>query len=479
MDSLERTIKNGLNTVQYNQVEACLKVLKNDGKNKKGQKIAKLLAPILDDDDCILSNKIKNTICECLEIVAPEKAAEYLTRKTLKDETATTAAISKRLYDLRENLPKSADRFITQPSFLENAAGKKLLAWLLGQEEREARQIVRAQLATGRRGEKLAKAYGECFFLALKNYQNIIIDELQNWVRAALYSENEYVAQRAAVLFRSAVPDRRDDKRAFVDEASYAALAPLLWRSLRCANGKIRTRAILLLGIAFPVFSDDVDAAIEEQLKMISTMITDDPLPTARAAACRALAQVIHAFGALIPQSQLIHIAKNTLASTAARDISHFSVREAAILAIGEILPQLQNANASILDALAPCVHDVHPKCRAACLKALRAQSKLSGQQLPSRLLGMYRAAQNSKASKKLAASAAKVLLNCENESLAQRVRRALALAKNDLAATRVLYARHVVSIYGAPESAKLAVALVAAATAAYAGTLRKKKKKT
>ena len=162
-----------------------------------------------------------------------------------------------------------------------------------------------------------------------------------------------------------------------IDPMLTRVYAPILWRSLRCANPLVRAQAAVLFFDTFPLQdldnSVDNDALIQKQFDLLSSLLKDND-HRVRAASTTGVCHLLREYWELIPISTTRQIL-TYIVSTLSFDSSCANVRFAVINGLEELLEQ--PLSHVVLKGLLPLLHSIHDKSEKVRLVFIRLLEKV------------------------------------------------------------------------------------------------------
>jgi hypothetical protein len=151
---------------------------------------------------------------------------------------------------------------------------------------------------------------------------------------------------------------------------------PILWRSLRCANGIVRCQAAALFFDCFPLKNDEstaaeIDEILQKQFELFNTLLKDDD-HRVRCVSVTGVCGVLHTYWEVLP-SPVKHSVLTLLVGTLALDGSCAAVRMAVVNGLAHLLdqPLAHTTLKKMIPLLAQCIHDNSEAVRVAFVHLL------------------------------------------------------------------------------------------------------------
>lgn len=301
------------------------------------------------------------------------------------DESATKADIN-RLYGMRHALEvldfddeSSADikslmtRTVSSPLYIKNIEGKKLISYLFEHIPNELYQAMRVQIPDAKK--TTLEAYGEVFFRVWKESPNSdAIEEtiLQELSYAIVHAGNTSMVKSLHTILE---PFHKGQAAQPVKELLHRLYGPVLWRSLRAANPRVRVNAALLLGAVFPLADGvNMERAVQKGSSALKYLLQDTD-PRVRVAGSEATATVLASLWDALPAAD-IRAVLNHIVAEHASDASSSAVRVGAVNAISILLDASESH--AVLRALLPGVGNlIHDKVERVRLAVVRLLAKI------------------------------------------------------------------------------------------------------
>lgn len=347
------------------------------------------------DDGLLVQQKI-SSLCEswwkhkfqdreCMVV----QLLPLLVAKSL-DESATKADIS-RLFGIRHALDvldfddeSSADikslmtRTVSSPLYVKTIEGKKLISYLFEHIPTDLHQAVRVQIPDAKR--TTLEAYGEIYFRVWKESPNSdSIEEiiLQDLCYAIVHVGNPNMVKSLHTILE---PFHKGQASQPVKELLHRLYGPVLWRSLRAANPRVRVNAARLLGAVFPLADGvNMEKAVQKGTSALKFLLQDTD-PRVRVAGSEATAIVLVSLWDALPAAD-IRVLLNHIIAEHASDASSSAVRVGAVNAISLLLDATESH--AVLRALLPglgnLIHDKVERVRLAVVRLLAKIKTIPG----------------------------------------------------------------------------------------------------
>jgi condensin-2 complex subunit G2 len=229
-----------------------------------------------------------------------------------------------------DTLRKLILRVASNPLCLKLTEGTKLLSCLLQDADlvKDLHLSFRAQLPTAK--ETVLHAYGEIYQRAWRDSkespdqgrledsnENIVSRSMRHTIEHEVLQELMYAVIHVASpkTFQSIVavlePIHVDKKNHEVASMMYRLYNPILWRSLRAANPRVRRNAVTILEKVFPLYDpfqkngyNTTKEAVLKGTKALRDALVDDD-PNVRVAALRATGNVCAVFWEALPPEEI------------------------------------------------------------------------------------------------------------------------------------------------------------------------------
>ena len=274
-------------------------------------------------------------------------------------------------------------------------------------------RIIRPQLLTG--VDAVASSYGEIMYLSWKesslfdndkgihkggsssstlgggssnqltqsqHVRTALEDMMQTFLRECVHaSETKYFRG-----LRNMLKSFHDTKR--TDELNGMLLRiydPIIWRSLRSANAKVRAQAAIMFLDVFPLQHEDIrraeddDKILQKQFDLLSALLKD-PDHQVRTNAVLGVCNILKEYWEVLPINTT-HTILKFLIDTLAFDSSSANVRYSLFIGIGVLLqqPLTHDLMKHLLPMLKLSIHDKSEKVRIAFMKILCQVKSIRG----------------------------------------------------------------------------------------------------
>ena len=168
-------------------------------------------------------------------------------------------------------------------------------------------------------------------------------------------------------------------QRGRLDGALLRIFDPILWRSLRCANARVRAQAAVAFLDVFPLQhgegsgrnAEDSDRILQKQFDLLTSLLRDSDHQV-RAHAVQGVCHILKEYWEALPLSATHNILQY-LVDTLAADASSADVRLAVFVGLGELFqqPLTHAVLKQLLPLLRNSIHDKAEKVRVAFIKIL------------------------------------------------------------------------------------------------------------
>jgi len=159
---------------------------------------------------------------------------------------------------------------------------------------------------------------------------------------------------------------------------------PIIWRSLRCANAKVRSQAAIMFLDVFPLQHEDAcaeddDKILQKQFDLLSVLLKD-PDHQVRSNAVLGVCNILKEYWEVLPINTTHNILK-FLIDTLAFDSSSANVRYSLFVGLGVLLqqPLTHDLMKLLLPMLNLSIHDKSEKVRIAFIKILCQVKSIRG----------------------------------------------------------------------------------------------------
>jgi len=196
-------------------------------------------------------------------------------------------------------------RTVSSPLFLKQTEGKRFIASLFYLHQsmvRDLHQAIRVQIPDAKK--QILQAYGEIYFRAWKETEpdspvRNAIEEiaLQDLMYAVLHVATPGTAKSLMVILE---PFHAAKKTSEVENLLHRMYGPILWRSLRAANPRVRVNAATVLSETFPLKASsaspkEMELAVQKGTGALKSLLTDND-PRVRVAGSETTATVLATF---------------------------------------------------------------------------------------------------------------------------------------------------------------------------------------
>ncbi|GAB5358929.1 hypothetical protein AAMO2058_000500900 [Amorphochlora amoebiformis] len=353
------------------------------------------------DSISALSEKWYANELEDADNLMPQVITYLLARCTQHD---ATAAFMKRLVKVREALElldyederiettrHMIMRCAMSPMFLRGASasiGIQFLSSLFSLHPRIMRPLhltIKNQIPYVK--TSILKAYGEVYYGAWKaeedeeNYTRIEEACLQDLMEAAIHSSKPETAKNV----RAVLGVIHSKKGEFgVDALLHRLWGPILFRSLKVANVKVRRNAVKVFSTLFPLVdpeskSQDVESEVLRQICMMDELMEDTD-PQVRSGAVECVSRALGLYWELLPSGEAGKLLKKLVVKMA-NDLSSSSVRVAVVKGLSFMMEN--HLTHPVLKAVLPrtknFIHDKSQSVRKAYVLLLEKVSSLKG----------------------------------------------------------------------------------------------------
>ncbi|XP_064594781.1 condensin-2 complex subunit G2-like isoform X2 [Liolophura sinensis] len=275
-------------------------------------------------------------------------------------------------------------------SYLKSDEGRRFLSFLfsLGQNMIEfIHNTIKNQLPVAPRS--FLEHYGEVYFRAWRVasgqcLQKIEVSCIQDLMHHAVHAKRQSSRSMAFVLRKVLGYIHKQKKQRGVDEMLLRLYEPILWRSLKVANGAVRANSAALLVDAFPLENpesnvEETDRLLQKQFDLLQTLLSD-PYVEVRTVTVQGVCHIISVYWEVIPIA-VTQALITKLYQEVIYDVSSADVRVAVIKGQLELLdnhlchPLLK----SLLPALKDFIHDTSEKVRLTMLELLLKVKSVRG----------------------------------------------------------------------------------------------------
>lgn len=287
--------------------------------------------------------------------------------------------------------------------------------YILGLLVDSVSRIIRPQLLTG--VDAVASSYGEIMYLSWKESslfdsdkgvhkgssssrsssnilvgspnqltQNLVVrtaleDLMQTLLRECVHaSELKYFRGLRSMLKSFHDTTRTDELNGML----LRVYDPIIWRSLRSANAKVRAQAAIMFLDVFPLQHEDVraeddDKILQKQFDLLSALLKD-PDHQVRTNAVLGVCNILKEYWEVLPINAT-HTILKFLVDTLAFDSSSANVRYSLFIGIGVLLqqPLTHDLMRHLLPMLKLSIHDKSEKVRIAFMKILCQVKSIRG----------------------------------------------------------------------------------------------------
>lgn len=284
--------------------------------------------------------------------------------------------------------------------------------YILGLLVDSVSRIIRPQLLTG--VDAVASSYGEIMYLSWKESslfdsnngvhkssssrssnlvgspnqlaQNLLVrtaleDLMQTLLRECVHaSEMKYFRGLRRMLKSFHDTTRTDELNGML----LRIYDPIIWRSLRSANAKVRAQAAIMFLDVFPLQHEDVraeddDKILQKQFDLLSALLKD-PDHEVRTNAVLGVCNILKEYWEVLPINTT-HTILKFLVDTLAFDSSSANVRYSLFIGIGVLLqqPLTHDLMKHLLPMLKLSIHDKSEKVRIAFMKILCQVKSIRG----------------------------------------------------------------------------------------------------
>jgi hypothetical protein len=305
----------------------------------------------------------------------------------------------KRLWNLRDALllldftdPTSSEslrrlllRCLIHPLFLDREEGRKFLSYLFilyPPFVDSLHRVIKAALITCKRShiEAYAEVYLRAWKLASTSNSHCLakieMNCIQELIHLSIHAKNPRVLKSIQQLLARIVEEKVTLKS--FEETLTRLYEPILWRSLKVANPKVRCNAAVQFAYVFPLLPSNLPPRlmqdrIVEQLEHLKHLL-QDPVPAVRVKGVLATGRILSLYWEVIPTPfhtfSILYCIDHL-----AFDSADFRVRESVFHALQLILDNhLSHSLLQLhLPRLAPLIHDHSDKVRLAFVRLLNA----------------------------------------------------------------------------------------------------------
>ncbi|XP_013379950.1 condensin-2 complex subunit G2-like [Lingula anatina] len=223
--------------------------------------------------------------------------------------------------------------------------------------------------------------YGDIYFRAWRVAAGPFLEKIelyciQDLMYHAVHAPRGSTHSLASSLRKVLEYFHQQKKQKGVDEMLLRLYEPILWRSLKVANGNVRANAAALMIDAFPLQNpednvEEIDRLMQKQFDMLQTLL-EDPCPVVRATTIHGVCRICCTFWELIP-SQTIAGLVQSLVQDLAWDAASSDVRVAVLKGLTFLLDNHLSHPLfkTVLPGLSNLLHDTSEKVRVAFMEML------------------------------------------------------------------------------------------------------------
>lgn len=205
-------------------------------------------------------------------------------------------------------------RTVSSPLFLKMTEGKRFVASLFYLHQsmvQDLHQAIRVQIPEAKK--QILQAYGDIYFRAWRETEpdsqvRNAIEEmaLQDLMYAVLHVATPGTAKSLMTILE---PFHAAKKTPEVENLLHRMYGPILWRSLRAANPRVRVNAATILSATFPLKASsaghkEMERAVQKGAKTLKSLLTDND-PRVRVAGSEATATVLATFWDVLPTTDI------------------------------------------------------------------------------------------------------------------------------------------------------------------------------
>lgn len=205
-------------------------------------------------------------------------------------------------------------RAVSSPLFLKQTEGKRFIASLFYLHQsmvKDLHQAIRVQIPEAKK--QILQAYGEVYFRAWKETEpdspvRNAIEEiaLQDIMYAVLHVATPNTAKSLMTILE---PFHSAKKTPEVENLLHRMYGPILWRSLRAANPRVRMNAAVVLSATFPLKASsaspkEMERAVQKGTHALKSLLTDND-PRVRVAGSEVTATVLATFWDVLPATDI------------------------------------------------------------------------------------------------------------------------------------------------------------------------------
>jgi condensin-2 complex subunit G2 len=203
-------------------------------------------------------------------------------------------------------------RTVSSPLYLRVNEGKRFIAGLFHLHNAlvsDLRQAIRVQIPDAKK--TILQAYGEIYFRAWKDSETHVrtaMEEraLQDLMYAVVHVANPTMVKSIHTVL---APFHDAQKNSEVESLMHRMYGPILWRSIKAANPRVRINAAAVLAVTFPLKASsmshkETEQAIQKGTKSLKDLLTDSD-PRVRVAGSEATATVLTTFWDVLPVTDI------------------------------------------------------------------------------------------------------------------------------------------------------------------------------
>ncbi|KAL5010913.1 hypothetical protein ScPMuIL_013218 [Solemya velum] len=271
-----------------------------------------------------------------------------------------------------------------QYNYLKTDEGCRFLSFVLSLNVDfidDVHKFIKNQLTTT--PKSWIEKYGEVYFWAWQKADTAQAEKLETaCIQDFMYHAVHGSRALFSILKRLLGFIHRQKKQKGVDDMLLRLYDPILWRSLKVANGNVRWNAVSLLMDVFPLQrpeenAEETDKLMQKQFDMFMNLL-DDPCPSVRNITVFGVCKIMSSFWEMMP-SEILRSFISKLIQDLVWDVSSAEVRESVFkgmavlldnhlchLLLKPILPELKNF-----------IHDTSEKVRIAMADLLLRVERL------------------------------------------------------------------------------------------------------
>ncbi|XP_071943321.1 condensin-2 complex subunit G2-like isoform X2 [Antedon mediterranea] len=266
-------------------------------------------------------------------------------------------------------------RCVISPTFLKPDEGQRFLSYLFGlnlEFIEQLHKVIKNQVPAC--PKPMVEWYGNVYFKAWKLATGPYIDKIeqhciQDLMHHAVHASREGTRSMSSTLRKILGCFHKQKVHQGVDKMLLNLYNPILWRSLKVANGTVRANSIAILVDTFPLLdpehtNEERDILLQKQFDILSELLYD-PCVVVRTTCVIGICRIISVFWELIPLKTSEDLLTK-LVQDLARDVSSTDVRAAVYKGLTSVLDNRLShvLMKRLLPQIGVLIHDTSEKVR-------------------------------------------------------------------------------------------------------------------